>query len=98
MFAFAGLWDRWKDKATGKTLETYTVITTDPNELMQPLHNRMPVILRREDYGRWLDPGEPTQLPVDLLRPFDADAMTAWKVNGRVGNVRNNDPECVEAM
>ncbi len=98
LFAFAGLWDSWKDKVTGKTLETYTVITTDPNELMEPLHNRMPAILRREDYGRWLEPGEPERLPVDLLRPYDADAMTAWKVNGRVGNVRNSDPECVEAM
>ncbi len=54
LFAFAGLWERWKDKATGQTLETYTVITTDPNELMQPIHNRMPVILHRRDYQRWL--------------------------------------------
>lgn len=98
IFGFAGLWDRWKDKATDRTLETYTIITTDPNELMATLHTRMPVILKREDYGRWLDPGDPARPPVDLLRPFDADAMTAWKVNARVGNVRNNDPECVEAM
>lgn len=98
LFAFAGLWDSWKDKVTGKTLETYTVITTDPNELMEPLHNRMPAILRRKDYGRWLEPGDSERLPVDLLRPYDANAMTAWKVNARVGNVRNNDPECVEPM
>jgi putative SOS response-associated peptidase YedK len=69
LFAFAGLWDSWKDKETGKSLETYTVITTDPNELMEPIHNRMPVILHRQDYGRWLEPGEPSHLPVDLLRP-----------------------------
>jgi putative SOS response-associated peptidase YedK len=56
LFAFAGLWDSWKDKETGKTLETYTVITTDPNELMEPIHNRMPVILHRQDYDRWLEP------------------------------------------
>ncbi|UWZ85160.1 SOS response-associated peptidase [Occallatibacter riparius] len=98
LFAFAGLWDRWKDKATGQALETYTIITTDPNELMEPLHNRMPVILRPEDYGRWLEPGEPSHLPVDLLRPYTSDEMTAWKVNARVGNVRNNDPLCVEAL
>ncbi|HWE85215.1 MAG TPA: SOS response-associated peptidase [Terracidiphilus sp.] len=98
LFAFAGLWDRWKDRTTGNTLETYTIITTDPNELMEPLHNRMPAILRREDYSRWLEPGEPSHLPVDLLKPYDADAMKAWKVSARVGNVRNNDPElCVEA-
>ena len=98
LFAFAGLWDAWKDKATGQTLETYTVITTDPNELMQSLHNRMPVILRPQDYSRWLDPGDPTRPPVDLLRPFDAAEMKAWKVSARVGNVRNNDPACVTAM
>lgn len=98
MFAFAGLWETWKDKATGATLETYTIITTDPNEIMQPLHNRMPVILRRDDYDRWLEPGDPARLPVDLLRPFDGEQMTAWKVHARVGSVRNNDPNCVEAL
>ena len=81
LFAFAGLWDKWKDKATGQTLETYTVITTDPNELMEPIHNRMPVILHRQDYERWLSPGDPAQLPVDLLRPYPVEAMKAWRVS-----------------
>jgi len=98
MFAFAGLWETWKNKITGEKLETYTIVTTDPNELMEPLHNRMPVILRPEDYSRWLEPGEPTHPPIDLLRPFAADEMKAWKVGARVGNVRNNDAECVEAL
>ncbi|UWZ85280.1 SOS response-associated peptidase [Occallatibacter riparius] len=98
LFAFAGLWDRWKDRVTGQVLETYTIVTTDPNALTEPLHNRMPVILRPEDYGRWLEPGESSHLPVDLLRPYNAEEMTAWKVNARVGNVRNNDPTCVDAL
>ncbi|MGA8670261.1 MAG: SOS response-associated peptidase [Terracidiphilus sp.] len=98
MFAFAGLWERWKDKATGQTLETYAIITTDPNELVEPIHNRMPVILKREDYDRWLSPGEPSHLPVDLLRPFSADEMKAWPVGPRVGNVQNNDPTLVEPV
>jgi putative SOS response-associated peptidase YedK len=98
LFAFAGLWDRWRDKATGQALETYTTITTDPNELMEPLHNRMPVILRSQDYGRWLEHCDPARPPVDLLRPFEANQMKAWKVSARVGNVRNNDPECVAAL
>jgi putative SOS response-associated peptidase YedK len=98
VFAFAGLWDRWKDRQTGQILETFTIITTDPNELMEPLHNRMPVIIDARDYGRWLDSGDPTRLPVDLLRPYDTEKMTAWKVSARVGNVRNNDPDCVEAL
>jgi putative SOS response-associated peptidase YedK len=93
LFAFAGLWDRWKDKATGQPMETYTIITTDPNELLEPIHNRMPVILAPKDYSRWLDPGEPSQLPIDLLRPYPAREMKVWKVSSAVGNVRNNGPE-----
>ena len=93
LFAFAGLWDRWKDKAKGQPMETYTIITTDPNELLEPIHNRMPVILSPQDYSRWLDPGEPSQLPIDLLRPYPTEEMRAWKVSAAVGNVRNNGPE-----
>jgi len=93
LFAFAGLWDRWKDKAKGQPMETYTIITTDPNELLEPIHNRMPVILSPQDYTRWLDPGEPSQLPIDLLRPYPAEEMRAWKVSAAVGNVKNNFPE-----
>jgi putative SOS response-associated peptidase YedK len=85
------LWDTWKDKATRQGINTYTVITTDPNELMEALHDRMPVILYRRDYERWLAPADPSQLPVDLLRPFPAKEMKAWPVSPRVGNVRNND-------
>lgn len=98
LFAFAGLWESWKDKATGERLGTYTIITTDPNELLQPLHNRMPVILKRDDYERWLDPGDPQRLPVDLLRPFPAEEMRSWKVSRAVGNVNNNEPSLVEAV
>jgi putative SOS response-associated peptidase YedK len=68
MFAFAGLWETWKDKPTGQALETYTIITTAPNELMEPIRNRMPVILAPKDYRRWMEPGEPSHMPVDLLR------------------------------
>jgi putative SOS response-associated peptidase YedK len=93
LFAFAGLWDRWKYKATGQPLETYTIITTDPNELLEPIHDRMPVILSPQDYSRWLDPGEPSRLPIDLLRPFPAEELRAWKVSAAVGNVKNNFPE-----
>jgi putative SOS response-associated peptidase YedK len=60
--------------------------------LMEPIHNRMPVILHRQDYERWLSPGDPAHLPVNLLRPYPADEMKAWKVSRAVGNVRNNSP------
>jgi putative SOS response-associated peptidase YedK len=98
LFAFAGLWDKWKDNATGQTLETYTVITTDPNELMEPIHNRMPVIVARKDYERWLEPGEPSHPPVDLLKSYPAEEMKAWRVSRDVGNVRNNRPDLVEPI
>lgn len=95
VFAFAGLWETWKDKTKDQVLETYTVLTTDPNELMEPIHNRMPVILAPKDYQRWLEPGEPTHPPIDLLKPYPAQEMKAWKVGSAVGNVRNNTPELI---
>jgi putative SOS response-associated peptidase YedK len=98
LFAFAGLWERWKDRSDGTELESFTIITTDPNELMQPLHDRMPVIVKPSDYSRWLDSGNAERPPVDLLRPFDADLMTAWRVGPDVGNVRNNRPDLFEPL
>ncbi|MGC2236074.1 MAG: SOS response-associated peptidase [Pyrinomonadaceae bacterium] len=97
-YAFAGVWDRWKDPATREPLETFAIITCDPNELLQTMHDRMPVIVPAKDYERWLAPAHPAQLPVDLLRPFPAEEMTAWKVNSGVGNVRNDSPDCIEPL
>ena len=99
-YALAGLWESWKPQK-GPPLETFTILTTDPNELMQSIHNRMPVILEQRDQERWLDPGgresgEGARPPVDLLRPYPAEKMQAWQVSQRVGNVRNNDPELLE--
>jgi putative SOS response-associated peptidase YedK len=92
--AFAGLWETWKDKTTATPLQSFTIITTDPNTVMEPLHDRMPVIVR-EDYDRWLHP-DPTRPATDLLRPHDSEQMTAWKVSNDVGNVRNDSPELCE--
>lgn len=89
--AFAGLWERWKPKE-GDPLETFTILTTDPNELAEQLHDRMPVILERRDYQRWMEPCDPARPPVDLLRPYPAEKMRLWAVSDRVGNVRNDDP------
>jgi putative SOS response-associated peptidase YedK len=99
-YAMAGLWERWQPKE-GAALETFTILTTDPNELMEPVHNRMPVILEPCDYERWLDPGgldpgDETRPPVELLRSFPAEKMVAWPVSDRVGNVRNNDPQLLD--
>jgi putative SOS response-associated peptidase YedK len=78
-YRFAGLWESWKEE-NGTLLETFTIITTDPNEVMEPLHDRMPVIIEPKDYDRWLQPAEAQTLPLDLLRPFPAEKMRAWKL------------------
>ena len=65
------------------------------NEVVQPLHDRMPVIIPERDYDRWLK-ADPERPPIDLLRPFEADKMTAWKVDKAVGNVKNDSPELIE--
>jgi putative SOS response-associated peptidase YedK len=93
--ALGGLWERWQP-SEGLALETFTILTTDPNEVTEPFHNRMPVILEPKDYSRWLEPGDPAQPPVDLMRPLPAEKMHAWRVSDRVGNVRNDDPQLLE--
>ena len=94
MMAFAGLWDGWKDRVNGRWLQSYTIITTDANEQMAPIHDRMPVILHAGDFDRWLDrDSDPARPPIDLLRPFPADEMEAFEVSKDVGNVKNNSPE-----
>ena len=93
LFAFAGLWDAWKD-SEGHWLQSFSIVTTEANELMAQIpHPRMPVILHARDYDRWLDREETERLPVDLLRPFEAGEMEMYKANPKVNNVRNNGPE-----
>jgi putative SOS response-associated peptidase YedK len=79
-------------------LETFTILTTSPNEIMAPIHNRMPVILEPKDYDRWLDAGDPATPPMDLLRPYPAERMTIWPISARVGNLRNNGPDLLEPV
>lgn len=97
-FAFAGLWEHWRNPE-GKEIESCTLITTDANDLMRPIHDRMPVILREEDYDLWLDPtvkdGEQLQ---SLLHPYLAVDLTATPVSTRVNNPRNDTPDCAAPM
>lgn len=98
VFAFAGLWERWKD-AAGNPVETCSILTTTPNRLVEDLHNRMPVILRPEDYELWLDPGEQrVESVAELLKPFDSARMKRYAVSTRVNNVNNDDAECIEPI
>ncbi len=94
-YAFAGLWEIWRDTKAGTALRSFAIVTTDPNEVVQPLYNRMPVIVSERDYDRWLK-ADPDRPPIDLLRPYDADKMTAWKVDKAVGNVKNDSPVLIE--
>jgi putative SOS response-associated peptidase YedK len=94
-YAFASLWEIWRDTEAGTALRSFAIVTTDSNEVVQPLHNRMPVIVPERDYDRWLGT-ESAQPPIDLLRPYDAGLMTAWKVDTAVGNVKNDRPELIE--
>ena len=93
-FALAGLWERWTDPE-GVVIESCTIITTEANELIRPIHDRMPVILAPEDYGTWLDPKTPPEQLQALLRPYQAEAMVAAPVGSYVSNPRNERPQCL---
>lgn len=94
LFAFAGLWDRWRSPE-GTAIETCTILTTTPNSLTADIHDRMPVILRPEDYDLWLDPGvtEPARI-AELLKPYDARQMKKYPVSDFVNRTENEGPEC----
>jgi len=95
LFAFAGLWARWRDRTSGVVIESCTVITTTPNELLAPIHDRMPVMLDCEAADEWIrTDAVPGALDV-LLQPFPADAMRAEPVSNHVNRPANDDPGCV---
>jgi putative SOS response-associated peptidase YedK len=96
LFAVAGLWEHWQS-ADGSEIESCTLLTTAANEMMRPLHDRMPVILQPDDYALWLDPQETKadQL-LPLLRPFPSERMTAYPVSTIVNSPFNEIPACIE--
>ena len=100
LFALAGVWRHWYSPDSKMQMDSFAVITTEPNELMveKTGHDRMPVIIRRQDYQRWLEPGDPDRPPIDLIRPFDSEQMKAWRVDQRLNNVRNNEPLLCEPV
>jgi putative SOS response-associated peptidase YedK len=88
-FGLAGVWENWKEPASG------AIITTDANELVAEIHDRMPLILAPGDYARWL--GEEPD-PRDLMRPFPAELMRMWPISTRVNKPENDDPSIVEPI
>ena len=98
LFAFAGLYDTYTNEE-GEEASTYTIITTEPNELMSTLHNRMPVILHPQDEEEWLDPEVNDPMQVErLLVPYPSAEMEAYPVSRKVGNTRNNGPDLIEPV
>src|SRR5262249_637181 len=94
-FGIAGIWENWKDPASGEWIRRFAVITTDANELVAEIHDRMPAILTPEDYMRWLidepDPG-------DVMRPFPVRLMRMWPISTRVNKPENDDPSILEPV
>ncbi|MCL4266257.1 MAG: SOS response-associated peptidase [Anaerolineae bacterium] len=95
--ALAGLWEVWQEPE-GTRLQTCTILTTVPNELMAPLHDRMPVILEPEDFSMWLEPGAHPDEALHLLRPYPAAKMKAYPVSTAVNNPRNDTAECIQPL
>jgi putative SOS response-associated peptidase YedK len=96
-FAFAGLWDGWRDP-NGNWIRTCSILTTTPNAVTSAIHDRMPVILRKDDYDVWLDPGIKNVAAIsDLLKPYDARLMRSYPVSTRINHVVNDDEACSAA-
>jgi putative SOS response-associated peptidase YedK len=96
-FAFAGLWETW-ESPDGSFLDSCTILTTDANELMRPIHDRMPVILPPADYQHWLDPAvEPSDV-LSLLRPYPGDDLVAYPISTYVNSPTHDDAHCITPL
>jgi putative SOS response-associated peptidase YedK len=91
-FAFAGLWEHW-ESAEGDVIRSCTILTTEANETLRPIHDRMPVILPPDAYGPWLQPNQTEDVLLSLLRPYAEDAMAEFLVGPEVNSPRNDRPE-----
>ena len=97
-FGLAGLWDVWR-KPDGKRVESFTIITTEPNELVRPIHNRMPVILQREDEEQWLDASRtPFTKAKSLLKSYPDELLDAHDVSTVVNSANYDAPDCVRPV
>ncbi len=98
-FAFAGLWASWRDPASGEALESCTIVTTRPNDLLAPIHDRMPVIVPSAEHATWIDPRLTDRSRLEpLLVPFAAERMEAFPVSKRVNSPAHDDPGCLERL
>jgi putative SOS response-associated peptidase YedK len=99
-YALAGLFSEWRPKrgSMHPPLDTFSILTTEANELMQPIHSRMPVVLHPRDFDRGLNDYDESRPPIDLLRPYETEGLRMTPANRLVGNVRNNGPEMLIAL
>lgn len=96
-FAFAGLWEHW-ESPDGEEIDSCTIITTEANDILRPIHDRMPVILAPKDYEQWLDIGQKPESVKSLLQPYRSEAMNVYPVSAKVNNPKHDSPECIEAI
>lgn len=96
IFTMAGLWDRWKSP-NGEVIESFTIITTEANDFMKPIHNRMPVILKPEDEKTWLGSKDSKEI-LALLKPYASDEMNAYAVSKLVNSTRNESAVVIEPI
>lgn len=97
-FGLAGLWERWTRPSDGKSLDTFTIVTTTANAAMRPLHDRMPVILAPTDYAAWLSADTVPDQAQALIQPCPEAMLAAYPVSTAVGNVRNDRPELIRPV
>lgn len=97
VYGFAGLFDEWKDP-NGKLIRSCTIITTTANALVQPIHNRMPVILQPESVAPWLDSSTDRKQVLELLKPYPAESMFKYPVSKKVGNVKNIESDLINKV
>ena len=96
-FAFAGLWDNWK-QPDGSSLRTYTIVTTESNNVLSPIHNRMPVMLSNDDALKWLALDYEIAHALTLLKPYPPEKMEGYDVSPLVNKRRNDLPECIRPV
>jgi putative SOS response-associated peptidase YedK len=95
-FALAGIWENWQRPGTDEWVRTFAIITTNANELVRTIHDRMPVIIAPIHYDRWLSPFDPD--PRDPLAPYPAEPMKMWPISTRVNKPENDDPTVLERV
>lgn len=93
-FAFAGVWEAWRNPE-GEVIRSFAIVTTEANARIAQIHDRMPAMLRSEDEDAWLDPAGAEPRLLSLLTPYDPDKTDLYRVDARVNSVKNDDPQCL---